>query len=670
MSHPWLLPTILASLPAGFLLFAIYLYLYYKEKQRALLLWAICWFFHILFYVGNILRITEAETIYKYYPNVTVDFLQACFQLAGCMNFLKRKTPGFLIGIFATVGTWAIYLDLVNDRSDLFISPIYLLVGISMSYTGYVFLRNSHENLGKKIAGWIFLLWGFHVLNYPFLRSSVKFAHFGFLLGTFFRMASAIAILLAFFEELKEALLQTQNNYKKIIETTQEGIWMIDKEANTSFVNQKMCEFLEIPQRNFLGKSLYDFVAPENRSLLDKRLRERKLGISEIHEFHFKNKMGESVWLLMSSSPIFDIHGNYEGALAMSTDITPFKKAEGTLKERERQLSTLMKNLPGIAYRCQVDMDWTMEFISEGCFELTGYSPSDFVYNRTVSFGSIIHPEDAQKVYDDVVEAINANRTYRLVYRIHHRNGEIRWFWEQGSAVKGENGEIVALEGFITDFSQVKAAEEIMAETLKEKELLLKEVHHRVKNYLQVLSSLLSLQLDKSENPESKSILLESQNRIQSMAYVHESLYGRTSVSDEFFPKYVRKLVESLLRSYGFDHNDIEIDLRCESIPLKQNAFIPVGLILNELVTNTLKHAFVDKSPSEPKRLGIAFYREDSWIHLEVSDNGGGKEHLKDALDTMGLELVVLLTKQLKGTVSDIPCPKGTATRVRFPMLG
>ncbi|EPG76323.1 PAS domain S-box protein [Leptospira fainei serovar Hurstbridge str. BUT 6] len=670
MSNPWLLPSLLASLPSGIFLFSIYFYLYYREKQKALLMWAICCFFHILFYVGNIFLAAGMSEIYRFYPNVTFDFLIATFQLAGCMYFLKRSTPRIVKVIFVIVGVWAVYLDLINTENFLLMTPVYILIGFSQIFTGISFLKLTENNIGKTLTGWIFILWGFLILNYPVLRPMPEYAHIGFLIGGFFRTSAAITILLFYFEETKNTLQKTQNNYKKIIDTTQEGIWMIDKDANTSFVNDKMCDFLEISKKDFIGKSLFDFIEPEYKANVEKRLTERQSGLSEIHEFHFKNKKGESIWLLMSSSPIFDIHGNYEGALAMSTDITPFKRAESALKERERQLSTLIKNLPGIAYRCKVNIDWTMEFISDGCFELTGYSPSDFVDNRTVSFGSIIHEEDSERVYNEVVTAINANQSYRLVYRILHRNGCLRWAWEQGSAVKGENGEILALEGFITDFSQVKAAEEIMSKTLEEKEILLREVHHRVKNYLQVLSSLLSMHMDLSEESESKSVLSESQNRIQSMAYVHESLYGKNSVSDEFFPEYVGRLVESLLRSFGYQTHEIQIDLRCEPVPLRQNAFIPIGLILNELVTNALKHAFTSMPSVEVKSLGIAFYTEGNWVHLEVSDNGGGKDSKARPSESMGLELVDLLAKQLKGNVLDLTHRQGTMTRVRFPILG
>ncbi|MEI7013487.1 PAS domain S-box protein [Leptospira licerasiae] len=668
MTHPWLLPTIIAATPSAFFLFFIYLYLYKKEGQKALLVWSICWLFHLLGYFGNILQVGGAES-YKYFPAFSIDFIRAFFQFLGCFYFLNKSFSRPFQVLFVLTGIWALYLDFEKIRDPYLIWPIYILIGGSQIYAGVIFLRTKNliQSLGKSIAGWIFILWGIHVLNYPFVRFHPEFGFIGFFLAGLFRFSSAIVILLVFFEETKAALSKTEENYKKIVDTTLEGIWLIDKDAKTKFVNSKMAEFLGMSEKDLIGRSLFDFVAMDQRGSVNHRLEERRQGQAEVHDFFFNRPDGEPVWLLMSTNPIFDPQGNYEGALAMCTDITYYKKTETALKESERQLSTLIRNLPGIAYRCAYDPNWTMEFISDGCFELTGYSPSDFVSNRTISFGEIIHPEDAERVFNEVTEAVSKNIPYRLVYRIYRRSGEMRWAFEQGSAVRGESGELIALEGFITDFTQVKLAEEIMANALQEKDILLKEVHHRVKNYLQVLSSLLSIQLEQVEASNPIQVLTESQNRILSMAYVHESLYGKHRISDEFFPEFVSRLVDSLLKSFGHQKEEIQIFLNCESLPIKQNSAIPIGLILNELVTNVLKHAFSFKKHSEEKIIKISFYKDGNWIHLDVTDNGKGKSSNSKPEDSMGLELVDLLTKQLKGSVMDLSSEQGTVTRIRFP---
>jgi PAS domain S-box-containing protein len=141
-------------------------------------------------------------------------------------------------------------------------------------------------------------------------------------------------------------------------------------------------------------------------------------------------------------------------------DITERKKGEEALRESQRRLSTLMGNLPGMAYRCLNDNSWTMEFVSDGCLEITGYKPSDLTGNHKISYQKIIHPDDRQMVWNKVQEAISSRTAFRLTYRIITRNGQEKWVWEQGLGVFSPDGKLIALEGFITNITEQKLAEE------------------------------------------------------------------------------------------------------------------------------------------------------------------------------------------------------------------
>ena len=141
------------------------------------------------------------------------------------------------------------------------------------------------------------------------------------------------------------------------------------------------------------------------------------------------------------------------------------KKADEELREIQRKLLTLMSNLPGMAYRCKYDSNWTMEFVSEGCFHLTGYDPHDLIDNKRLSYSDIIHYEDQAMVIQQIQVSVAEKRPFEIVYRIiTSRNGE-KWVWEKGQGVFSGNGDIVALEGFITDITESKKGEDRLRES-------------------------------------------------------------------------------------------------------------------------------------------------------------------------------------------------------------
>jgi len=135
-------------------------------------------------------------------------------------------------------------------------------------------------------------------------------------------------------------------------------------------------------------------------------------------------------------------------------------EAEQALRESQRLLSTLMSNLPGMVYRCRNDQDWTLEFASDGALALTGYSPEELVGAKVTTYGEIIHPEDRDAVWEGVQQALAEKREFQLTYRIRRSSGEVRWVWEQGCGVYSPTGELIALEGFITDITDRRKAEE------------------------------------------------------------------------------------------------------------------------------------------------------------------------------------------------------------------
>ncbi len=210
----------------------------------------------------------------------------------------------------------------------------------------------------------------------------------------------------------------------------------------------------------------------------------------------------------------------------------------------------------------------------------------------------------------------------------------------------------------------LKAERDRLAESLAEKEVLLKEVHHRVKNNLQVIASLLRLQASSFADPAMAAALRESQNRVESMALIHEQLYETSDLREVDLSEHAGLLANNLYRSYG-EPERIAMSFAVERLPLSVDRAIPASLILNELISNALKHAFPGGRGGAIEVRGRS---EKGMIVLEVHDDGAGVAPELDLKrpNPLGLEIVNILTRQLKG-VFELERGPGTTFRVRFP---
>lgn len=213
----------------------------------------------------------------------------------------------------------------------------------------------------------------------------------------------------------------------------------------------------------------------------------------------------------------------------------------------------------------------------------------------------------------------------------------------------------------MVDITEIKEAEENLRRSLSEKEILLREVHHRVKNNLQIISSLLNLQSLGTEGEEVRDVLMESQGRIKVMAMIHEHLYRSESLASINFRDYVERLVEDIIISHG---TGIRKVIEVDDIKPDIDTAIPLGLIINELVTNSVKYAFPDGTGTVTVRIRS----HDDEVSLVVADDGVGlpEDIEPENTDTLGLSLVSILTAQLDGTLT-IRRDHGTEFRISFP---
>ncbi|HEY9636814.1 MAG TPA: PAS domain S-box protein [Coleofasciculaceae cyanobacterium] len=260
-------------------------------------------------------------------------------------------------------------------------------------------------------------------------------------------------------KQIMTALYRSEVKFRTLAETMAAATF-IYQSNQLLYANSALCTITGYTEVELLEMNVWDFVHPDYQVLMREGGLAGQLGeqVKSCYEVKIITKTGEVRWLDVRTRTI-DFQGK-PAVLVNAFDTTSYKQAQEALQESQRILSTLMSNLPGMAYRCRNDWNWTLEFVSEGCFNLTGYHPADLIENQKVSFYEITHSDDRERVQNEVAAALQQHRSYQLEYRITKATGEQKWVSQQGRGVFCAAGELLALEGFITDITERKRAEE------------------------------------------------------------------------------------------------------------------------------------------------------------------------------------------------------------------
>ncbi|HWQ19680.1 MAG TPA: PAS domain S-box protein [Methanotrichaceae archaeon] len=511
-----------------------------------------------------------------------------------------------------------------------------------------------------------------------------------------------------------QALRESEEAFRSMVERSIDVIFIVDLDENFSYISPAIESMMGIQAQELIGRSVYEGMFKEELSKTREALNSAFNG-SPIKGHHCSiiRSDGSRMILEVNISPVFK-DGQASGAQGIIRDITERMLAEERQCSAHKQLLDIIEFMPDAIF--VIDQDKKVVAWNRAIEELTGVSKPEVIGRGSNAYSLPFSGQSGPMLIDLLDEPdYKAASIYPIVDRKgdallaeasmpdRHRGGEI-CIWAKASPLHDSQGRKIGAIELIKDITEIKKAKDELSDarvelenrvrertrelknsnealieeiqerkhaecmirsSLQEKEVLLREVYHRVKNNLQIISSLLSLQSEYIKDEKAIEAFRESRNRIRSMSLIHEKIYRSQDLTKIDFVDYSRNLISALMAAYNIRKNAIEVRLNAEGVFLEIDKAIPCGLIINELVSNALKHAF-NQSLRGVIKIELKS-QGDNELVLIISDDGCGFPEEMDVSKSksFGLKLVSTLVEQLKGTI-DLHREGGTQFRITF----
>jgi len=446
-------------------------------------------------------------------------------------------------------------------------------------------------------------------------------------------------------KQVEDALRESEEKFRNLAEHSPNMIF-INVKGRVVYANHRWEEVMGYTREEFCAPG-FDFlstvISPEHREAMRVKYRSQLRQMDLTPDEHVViAKNGRRIPVILSTALIR--FGGENAILGTLTDITELKRSTEALNKSEEKYRDLVENINDVIF--STDKDWVVTYISPAVERILGFGPGDVTGKRFTEF---IVAEDLERIQAEFGTRL-AGELRPSEFRIKTRSGEVRWVRTSSRPVLAD-GVASGLSGVLMDINEQKQAEEKIQASLREKVVLLKEIHHRVKNNLQIIHSLLNMQSRKMKDTAALGAIRESQNRVRTMALIHERLYMSSNLSEIDFRGYITQLLHELYSTFGADPDRIRLELELGDVRLDVDTAIPCGLIVNELISNSLKHAFPDDRRGKIR--ASVETGGDGTVRLVVGDTGAG---LPEGLDfrkteSLGLQLVCTLVDQLHGTI-------------------
>jgi len=508
-------------------------------------------------------------------------------------------------------------------------------------------------------------------------------------------------------KEIEKKLRESEGDLAEVQKLAHIGNWKWNIVTNELHWSDEVYRIFGLKPQEFslTFDAYFNYVHPDNRDCLNNAIKKAFEGEPYSIDNRIITANGEERIIHTDAEFTFNENNIPVYARGIVQDITERKEAEEALKkahdsleekvkERTKELeeayNSLKESERGFAEAQKMahigNWEWDSKadkaYWSEEMYRIFGRDPKKSAphYNEYLSY---IHPDD-RDYFENLARKAVSGRPYNIEYRIVQDNGEERIVQMQAYVIFGEKNTPIRVKGIVQDITDSKKAEKALVNLEIARK---KEIHHRIKNNLQVISSLLDLQAENLSNrkcikdSDVLNAFRESQDRVMSIALIHEELHEGGENNTLYFSPYLEKLVKNLLRTYNLGNADIslKIDLE-ENIFFDMDTAVPLGIIVNELVSNSLKHAFSGRDKGE---IQIKLFKEEAGNEMNndeeeftgkgtgytliVSDDGVGipeKMDLENS-DTLGLQLVNILVDQLDGEIK-LKRDEGTEFNIRI----
>jgi PAS domain S-box-containing protein len=461
----------------------------------------------------------------------------------------------------------------------------------------------------------------------------------------------------------EEQLRRSEEKYRMIVETASEGIFTIDPRSMVTFVNRRMAEMLGYGPEEIVGRNSQDFVFEEDREIQQRRIESRRTGNADPYEHRYRRRDGSELWAIVSPRPLFDPGGEFAGSFAMVTDITERKVAARMLQEQNILLQTLLDTIPspifykdggGVYTGCNREFE---ELMGKGRDEIVGKTVFE------------LSPRDIAERYREMDELLLKNPgVQRYEWKIRDGAGKVRDVVFHKASFIGPGGKVAGIVGIISDITGRKKMEGALMGSLTQKEALLREVHHRVKNNLQMIISILEQRSQHLGDGPLQDQFQDIISRVRAMSFIHEGLYQSDNAASINIREFIEQLSHDVLRGYRGDAGAVCVDVRGPGIEVPLEQALPLGLLMNEILTNSVKHAFPGGFQGKAEITVTIGKGDDRVMVFVMGDNGVGMPD-SAALGkgpTLGMTLLPMLARQLGGELS-LRRGGGTFYTLSFP---